>query len=176
MNGRPSIHEYFLAMAVLVSTRGACVRRRTGCVLVDRHNFVLATGYNGRSSGVINCLQSPCKGFNSASGTNLEGCEAIHAEANAIIQCKDTQSIATAYCTHSPCIHCVKLLMNTSCNNIVFLEPYAHDQESQRLWKSRERKRISSYSYEPERPYGWYHAKIYNNVLAKVVDAIRLVQ
>ena len=137
MRDRPSIDEYFLTMSLLVSSRGSCLRRRTGCVLVDRNNFILATGYNGRPSGVINCFDKACSGVNSPSGQNLEGCEAVHAEANAILQCKDTQVIVTAYCTNSPCVHCIGLLMNTSCQRIIFLNEYAHDEESKRRWFSR---------------------------------------
>ena len=126
--GRPTRDEYFTAMARLVSTRGACVRRQTGCVLVDKNYFVLATGYNGRPAGMENCLSRPCAGATASSGTALHACEAIHAEANALLQCKDTQTIEVAYCTTSPCIHCIKLLANTSVKRIVFLDEYPHPE------------------------------------------------
>lgn len=134
---RPTVDAYFMEMVKVVSSRGACVRRKVGCILVDKRNHVLSTGYNGRASGVTNCLQSPCEGADSDSGTDLHKCEAIHAEANALLQCKDVYEIETAYCTTAPCIHCVKLLMNTSCKRILFLEDYPHSAESYRLWLSK---------------------------------------
>lgn len=133
-NTRMDIDEYFTKMARLASLRGACVRRKTGCVLVNDLNHVIATGYNGRASGVDNCFERPCKGSKMDSGMGLERCEAIHAEANALLQCPNVQTIKTAYCTTAPCIHCVKLLMNTSCSNILFLETYPHEERSGELW------------------------------------------
>lgn len=132
---RPTTDDYFLAMAVLVSARGTCVRRRVGCVLVNSHHHVLATGYNGVAAGLPHCLTSPCNGGSTMpSGTGLDACEAIHAEANALLQCRNSQEIETCYCTTAPCIHCVKLLMNTSCKRIVFIDDYPHSSASKRLW------------------------------------------
>lgn len=60
-------------------------------------------------------------------------CYATHGEQNALLQCRDTELIHTAYCTASPCITCVKLLMNTGCQRIVYQEEYPHP-ESKNLW------------------------------------------
>src|SRR3546814_1170368 len=67
-----------------------------------------------------------CSGAFSPSGTNLDGCEAIHAEQNALLQCKDVREIHTCYCTASPCVTCTKLLLNTGCMRVVFMEEYPH--------------------------------------------------
>ena len=132
-NYRQPADFYFLRMALLVSERGTCVRRKVGCILVNKKNHVLATGYNGNPSGFSHCLDNPCKGANSTSGKDLDKCEAIHAEQNALLQCKDVYDIDTVYCTVSPCIHCVKLLLNTSTKKIVFGEKYIQ-KDSERLW------------------------------------------
>ena len=132
-NYRQPADFYFLRMALLVSERGTCVRRKVGCILVNKKNHVLATGYNGNPSGFSHCLDKPCKGANSTSGKDLDKCEAIHAEQNALLQCKDVYDIDTVYCTVSPCIHCVKLLLNTSAKKIVFGEKYIQ-KDSERLW------------------------------------------
>lgn len=79
-------------------------------------------------------LPNACAGATAPSGTQLEGCEAIHAEQNALLQCPDVRRIHTAYVTCSPCVTCVKLLMNTGCRRIIFAEPYAHDQAARELW------------------------------------------
>jgi len=132
-NYRQPADFYFLRMALLVSERGTCVRRKVGCILVNKKNHVLATGYNGNPSGFMHCLDNPCKGANSKSGKDLDKCEAIHAEQNALLQCKDVYDIDTIYCTVSPCIHCVKLLLNTSAKRIVFGEKYIQ-KDAERLW------------------------------------------
>lgn len=121
-------------MAKLVATRSTCVRRSVGCVLVDKRNHVLATGYNGVPAGMSHCNEGhPCDGASSPSGTNLDGCSAVHAEQNAILQCVDAHAIHRAYITAFPCTSCAKLLLNTSCAEIVYLEPYA-DGNGMRLW------------------------------------------
>ena len=86
----------------------------------------MATGYNGRPRGFKECLHSPCEGAVAGSGTQLDKCEAIHAEANALLQCNDVESIDTAYCTTAPCIHCAKLLLNTGCHRVMYRDEYPH--------------------------------------------------
>lgn len=155
---RPNKDVWFIEIAVVVAKRATCLRRSVGCVLVNRHGHTLATGYNGVARGLPHCNEavvgektwrSPftgeippdvvhphaCSGASSPSGTNLDACQAIHAEQNALLQCRDVEEIQTCYVTTSPCVTCVKLLMNTPCRRIVFLEPYAHDQEARRLWE-----------------------------------------
>jgi dCMP deaminase len=133
---RPTIDEYFLRMAKLVATRATCRRRSVGCILVNERNHVLATGYNGNATGMPHCLNEPCPGADQKSGQGLELCEATHAEQNSLLQCRDVYQIARAYCTISPCVHCVKLLLNTSCQEIVFAHDYAHSHTvvSKELW------------------------------------------
>ena len=147
-NSRISVDEYFLKMARLASMRGACVRRKVGCILTNSLNHVIATGYNGRARGVSNCLETPCTGAELASGTGLEQCEAIHAEANALLQCHNVETIKTAYITASPCIHCVKLLMNTGCERIVFSEKYPGHEECEKLWVGSDPFRVWDFSPE----------------------------
>lgn len=132
---RPDIDVYMSAMALLVSSRATCSRRAVGCVLTNSHNHVLATGYNGVPKNFPHCNADLCPGMNSASGSSLDGCMATHAEQNALLQCRDTQSIFTAYVTASPCITCTKLLLNTSCHRIVFMEEYPHSK-ARELWTS----------------------------------------
>lgn len=162
-DARPSRDEYFSRMAELVATRSTCIRRSVGCVLVSARGHVLATGYNGVAAGLAHCnalerVRDPfdstgegfvdhypnlCPGALRAdgkrwpSGKKLDGCEAIHAEQNALLQCHDVFVIETCYVTVSPCITCVKLLLGTSCQRIVFIEAYSHDDEAKRIWLSR---------------------------------------
>lgn len=119
--------EYFLQMASLVSERATCSRRKVGCVLVNRHDHVVATGRNGVPSGVAHCVDKPegCPGSSKPSGVGLDGCLAVHAEANALLQCKDTQDVSRVYVTCQPCFECMKMLCNTSAMTIVFGDLYA---------------------------------------------------
>lgn len=141
---RPSIDEYFLLMSQLVGTRSTCARRRVGCVLVNEYNHVIATGYNGVAAGVPHCIDKHCPGADLPSGQGLHLCQAIHAEQNAIMQCNDITKIAKAYITASPCIGCTRLLLGTSCKEVIFLEEYPHN-DAKDLWTSVGRK----WTYHP---------------------------
>ncbi len=134
---RPTRDQWFVDMAVLVSRRSTCHRLAVGCVLVNSRGHVLSTGYNGVASGMPNCiekLEARCPNSDAPSG-QPNGCQSIHAEQNALLQCRDVFDIATCYVTHSPCETCVKLLMNTSCERIVFVNEYPHPK-SKELWAS----------------------------------------
>ena len=129
---RLSRDMYFLVIAKAVSLRSTCDRRKVGCVLVDVNYHILSTGYNGPASGLPHCTDVGCARKDWPSGTALETCGAIHAEQNALLQCGNTKAIYTAYITHSPCVTCVKLFMNTGCRRLVFSDPYPHNSEQ--LW------------------------------------------
>ena len=131
---RPPVDFYFLRMAFLVSERGTCARRKVGCVFVNKRNHVIATGYNGNPSGFMHCIRQPCDGAKSKRGEDLDKCQAIHAEQNALLQCKDVYDIDRVYTTLEPCVHCIKLLLNTSAKQIIFGEKYVHDL-ARSLWE-----------------------------------------
>ena len=103
--------------------------------LVDEAGSVLSTGCNGPARGELHCIEVPCGGAKLPSGQGLDSCEAVHAEQNAIMQCRDVMKIRTCYCTTAPCVHCIKLLMNTSCQRVVFMDDYPHSEKSRELWE-----------------------------------------
>lgn len=130
---RPDYDNYFLTIAAVVATRSTCARRAVGAVLVDTHQRILSTGYNGVGRRQPHCTITPCPGVRFDAGQGLGVCEAIHAEQNALLQCRDPDKIYALYCTTAPCKHCTKMLLNTGCDVIYFLEPYP--QSGEQLWK-----------------------------------------
>lgn len=136
MSGRKSADAVFLEMAVTLSQRGTCARRRVGCIITDAKGRIIASGYNGNAPGMEHCIDVPCPGRDCPSGTGLELCEAIHAEQNALVQCLNRDAIHTVYTTHSPCMHCIKMIATTSAQRIVFIHEYPHYQ-SRGYWESR---------------------------------------
>lgn len=132
--GRPSKDEVGLLVASAWRLRGTCGRRKVGCHLVDADGFTLSTGYNGVAKDASHCTITPCPGRHHKSGEGLDDCEALHAEWNALIRCKDPRLIHTCYTTSAPCITCTKMLLGTSCKRIVFIEDYPHSVESRRRW------------------------------------------
>ncbi len=137
---RPTKHEYLMELAVVASRRTTCLRRGVGCVLADERGHVLAIGYNGVARGLPHCNQQvpstgefpyACGGHDLPSGQ--DACEAVHAEQNALLQCADPDRIRTAYVTLSPCKACLKLLLNTPCERVIFLEEHT-DPLPRSLW------------------------------------------
>jgi len=128
-------HEHGIQRAALESARSTCCRGQRGCVLVDSMHQILSTGRNGVPRGAIHCIDKPCAGAGAASGTELSKCKATHAEANALLQCQDVDSIYIAYCTTEPCIDCTKLLLNTSVKQVIFRDQYPHGKQSKALWE-----------------------------------------
>lgn len=143
---RPSRDDTGLLLALTLAQRGTCARRKVGCVLVDENFRIIGTGYNGPASGEPHCIEAPCAGAGLPSGTGLSVCEAIHAEANALIDCRDVRRIDTCYCTTSPCRDCVKLLLGTGCRRVVFIENYTHT-DAQDLWRRAGRQWICHVPY-----------------------------
>ncbi|NTU53248.1 MAG: dCMP deaminase family protein [Chlorobiaceae bacterium] len=133
-------HEYFMSVAHLISRRATCTRGHIGAVIV-RDNNILSTGYNGAPSGLPHCNEVNCKIYRSThpDGTVEENCvNTIHAEMNAIAQAaKHGVSIKDAdiYITASPCIHCLKVLINVGIRTIYYDKPYkiSHIAELLRL-------------------------------------------
>ncbi|TAK10323.1 dCMP deaminase family protein [bacterium] len=129
MSGRLSWHQYFMTITRQVAERSTCKRAKVGAVIVRDKN-ILATGYNGAPAGMPHCIDVGCLIYQSKTpnGDTEENCfRTIHAEMNAIAQAaKNGASIkdASIYITHTPCIHCLKVLVNTGIKNIYYEIPY----------------------------------------------------
>ena len=135
---RPDWDEYFLKMAYLVAERSTCLRHHVGAVIV-RNRRILTTGYNGAASGVKDCVELGCLRNEQGipSGERHEICRAIHAEQNAIIQAGlhgINISGSTIYCTHSPCILCAKMIVNTKIKKFITSGAYI-DKSFKALFK-----------------------------------------
>jgi len=134
MATRPTKVQTFLNMALILSDQGTCARRKVGVIFTDHLHRIVSAGYNGGTPGLPHCIDRHCKGVDKPSGEGLELCEAVHAEQNALMWCHDVQKIHSVYVTTAPCIHCIKMLINTGCKNIHFIFDYPHSEQSKDLW------------------------------------------
>ncbi len=129
MSERPSWDEYFMTITRQVAERSTCLRAKVGAVIV-RDRSILATGYNGAPAGMPHCLDVGCLLYRSTNpaGDEEENCfRTIHAEINAIAQAARHGARiegADIYVTHTPCIHCLKVLVNTGVRRIFYERPY----------------------------------------------------
>lgn len=111
---RPSRDEVLMDTARLVARRSTCSRLHVGAV-AGKEGRSLVSGYNGAPAGVPHC-----------SHTTDEPCKiAVHAEANVIayaarwgIQLEG----AELFTTHSPCVSCCQLIVNSGVTRVVFGE------------------------------------------------------
>lgn len=123
---RPSKTEWAFVQALAVSTRGECVRRRVGAVIVSRRGRVIGAGYNGSEPGGPSCLEGECpRGQHrvifqadgpgrevcacghswpcpkavqpgSSYDTGIGACHSIHAELNARLDVRDKADLEGA--------------------------------------------------------------------------------
>lgn len=123
---RQSWDSYFMGLAHQVATRSICQRRKVGAVAVNQRHRIIGTGYNGPPSGMAHCTKDTCVRMlkNIPSGTQVEICKAIHAEANIVLQLGSQLEDAVIYITCQPCISCLKLLMGAQVARIVWESAY----------------------------------------------------
>ncbi len=120
---RPSWDEYFMATALLIATRSACVRLHVGCVLVsggEHPNRIVAAGYNGFLPG---CAHDSHVRDGHEQAT-------VHAEQNAIADAaRRGVSVqgATAYISHFPCVNCAKILAAAGVRAVKYHFDYDND-------------------------------------------------
>jgi|UniRef100_UPI00404ADD63 dCMP deaminase len=120
---RPSWDEYFMATAVLISTRSSCERLNVGCVIVtggERKNRIVAAGYNGYLPGTPH-VSRVRDGHEQAT---------VHAEQNAVADAARRGSSVegcVAYVTHYPCVNCAKILAASGIAEIRYRLDYSND-------------------------------------------------
>ena len=120
---RPSWDEYFMATAVLMSSRSNCERLHVGCVIVtggERKNRIVAAGYNGFLPGTPH-VSRVREGHEQAT---------VHAEQNAVADAARRGSSVegcVAYVTRFPCINCAKILAAAGIAEIRYRVDYSND-------------------------------------------------
>lgn len=117
MQNRLSREEMNMEMAHTVAKRGTCTRLQVGAILTysDR---VISTGYNGVVMGESHCNHTQ---------DESKCLDAVHAEANAIVFAarNGVRTLgSTLYVTHSPCLECAKLIVNSGIMNVFYDHEY----------------------------------------------------
>ena len=131
--------EYYLGIALAVSKRSTCLKRRYGCVIV-KNDEIIATGYNGSPRGEENCCDKGiCHRMDIPHNSgNYSDCPSVHAEQNAMLSASRKDMIgATMYLAGeefmsndewdywqeikdaSPCPICERMIKNAGIKRIV---------------------------------------------------------
>lgn len=133
MKTRPSKNEYYLNIALDVASRGTCLRRNYGAVIVQ-NDVIVSTGYTGAPRGLPNCCdlgfcEREAKGV--PSGERYELCRSVHAEMNAIINAGRAKTMgATLYLSGyevetgkmldaEPCFLCKRIILNAGIHKVI---------------------------------------------------------
>lgn len=142
MEERISKDEYYLNIAIAVSKRSTCLKRRYGAVIV-KNDEIIATGYNGSPRGEENCCDKCiCDRIDMPHNTgDYSQCKSVHAEQNALISASRNEMIgATLYIAGEerrwsevnqsyfdykeiekcePCPICKRMIKNAGIKNII---------------------------------------------------------
>lgn len=114
----------WVEVAHAVARRSLCARAQCGAVIVDAHNRIIATGYNGAPAAYPtdngDCLSFCPRATGKEPMAGYEDCISIHAEANALLFCdrRDREG-GTIYVTSSVCFGCAKLIANSGLHRVV---------------------------------------------------------
>jgi dCMP deaminase len=97
-------------IAKLISVLSTANRLKVGCVITDENlNNILSFGYNGTPYGDDNSCEHIVDDVMVTKPT------VVHAEVNAILKLinKNIASSNVLFVTHSPCIHCATVLVQS---------------------------------------------------------------
>jgi dCMP deaminase len=104
--------ERFMQVARLIATWSKDPSTRCGCVIVDKHKNILATGFNGFARFTDD---SPARYADRDS--KLES--VLHAEENAIINASTSLHGAKLYSTAMPCAGCVARIIQAGISSVI---------------------------------------------------------
>ncbi len=131
-NKRVSKIDTYLNCAEVFAYRSTCIKRKYGAVIV-KNDVVISTGYNGSPRGKENCCDNgecPRIALNLHQGEGYAMCKAVHAEANALLNCSREQTVgADLYLTGinpddssihiaKPCPLCARMIIQAGIKNV----------------------------------------------------------
>ncbi len=132
-NKRISKTDAYLNCAENFAYRSTCLKRKYGAVIV-KDDAVISTGYNGSPRGFENCSDiGDCprmrRKMHKGEGYNI--CRAIHAEANALLNCSREQTLGADlylagvnpgdWSVHQakPCPMCARTIIQAGIRNVI---------------------------------------------------------
>lgn len=126
---------FYFDVAKRVAELSHAKRLKVGAVIVKDHR-ILSYGYNGTPAGFDNCCEFEVTEFQTEYGVGSKLVktgelktkpEVIHAEMNAIAKIAyhgDSCKEATMFLTHSPCIECAKIILQSGISDVYYLQDY----------------------------------------------------
>ena len=113
--------EFWLDLVDLVATQSHCLKKKVGCVIIDKKKRLVSMGVNGTLAGMPNKCEDD-------DGKTIHR-EVLHAEMNALANADRKISGCTAYLNYSPCENCAKTLLQFGIKRFV-IRGEVKDQET----------------------------------------------
>ena len=133
--------NYYLDIAETVASRGTCLRRNFGAIIV-KNDQIIPTGSVGAPRGRQNCCDlGYCarEQLKVPRGERYELCRSVHAEANAIIHASRNDMLgSTLYLVGlegdgsgyvknaNPCSMCVRMIINAGIQKVIVRDDSEH--------------------------------------------------
>ena len=117
-NKELELHKRYLEMTKIWSENSYCERLKVGALIV-KDSMIISDGYNGTPKGFENVCEIP--------GENITKSYVLHAEANAITKLAKSHNSSvgsTLYVTHSPCLECSKLIIQSEITKVIYIDDY----------------------------------------------------
>lgn len=119
--------EYFMGVAELSAKRSKDPNTRVGACIVNKEKRIIGIGYNGFPSKLSDD-EFPWAREGNLSETKYP--YVVHAEMNALLNATTPVKGATVFVTLFPCHECVKMLIQSGIEEIVYKEEKYRDSES----------------------------------------------
>lgn len=159
-NSDPTLQETLMAAAYAIGRRSKCYKRKVGAIIVDKHNRIISSGFNGVPRGLQECKskygkcyrdikrkeigEKICRdlsvdienSYNIAESSIklLELCRSSHAEESAILNLVGRGidlNETTMYVTKFPCNLCANKIVQLGIKNVIYFEPYPVQEEKE---------------------------------------------
>jgi dCMP deaminase len=143
---RISHEQAMMDISKTLAKRSPCITRQVGCILTE-DGYIVGAGYNGPPSGLKHDEVDLRKSMGFKSGEGLDYSRDVHAEQNAMQQSGIRTRRAgklELFTTASPCIHCMRQLIQIGVNRILYIEKYDHKL----AWEMAEEAGIEMVQYE----------------------------
>jgi len=112
--GAPWFWNYMI-FAYTVAENSHCRRLKVGALIANKRlDQIYGFGYNGNAKGLANDCDSSTPGK----------CGCIHAEMNALLKAVPDDKEKVMFLTHSPCLTCAKLIINSGFKYLYYGELY----------------------------------------------------
>lgn len=110
--------DYWMGVALMIASSPSSIFNE-GCVILDANNQMIGAGFDSLPNGLDR--------------NHIKSSHVVHAEMNAIANCKSTLFNSNVYITYTPCYNCVLTLIACQVRRIIFFSTGQLDVESKDL-------------------------------------------